>query len=289
MDVDGTLTDGKNYMGKEDEIAKAFDIKDGCGIYLELPKLGIIPVIITARESHIVGNRCKELAISELYQGSKDKLQTLMDVLKKYDAQLENVAYVGDDLPDIPCMEAVKDAGGMVLCPCDAIPEIRALANYVSTCRAGEGAVRDCIHFLAHSTKVDIQSRIDNVVSMILAGEYEDVPSGVLADGTPYTIQEYTTKEEQEGIIESHRNHIDVQYMIDGCEKIALYVNKWAMDSGRYCDKSDVDIWENGTVQSECIMIPGSIVVIHNNQPHKGNIVVKDKCNVKKLVCKVRA
>ena len=77
MDVDGTLTDGKIYMGKDGEVFKAFDIKDGCGILLLLPQLHIVPAIITARKSKIVKNRCDELNISELYQGSKDKLKTL--------------------------------------------------------------------------------------------------------------------------------------------------------------------------------------------------------------------
>ena len=107
MDVDGTLTDGKIYMGQDGEVAKAFDIKDGAGIFLILPKLDIIPVIITARESRILENRCKELGITELYQNSKDKLKTLTNILSKYGADLSSVAYAGDDLPDIPCMEEI--------------------------------------------------------------------------------------------------------------------------------------------------------------------------------------
>ena len=71
MDVDGTLTDGKIYMGSNGEVMKAFNIKDGCGIAMVLPKYGITPVIITARESKILENRCKELNITELHQGSK--------------------------------------------------------------------------------------------------------------------------------------------------------------------------------------------------------------------------
>lgn len=287
MDVDGTLTDGKIYMGQNGEIAKAFDIKDGCGIYLKLPRLDISPVIITARESTIVENRCKELAISELYQNSKDKLKTLNEVMEKYNSDLSSVAYVGDDLPDIPCMEAVKEAGGIVLCPYDAIPEIRALADYISACRAGDGAVRDCINYLSQNSQDNLKERIDKVVSMVLAGEYDDVPKGVLADGTSYTIQEYVTKDEEDCIIESHRNHIDVQYMISGYEKINLYGKKWSLESGHYNDVLDVDTWDNASFQSECIMTKGSLVVIYNNQPHKGAVSVKNNCNVKKLVCKI--
>ncbi|MCR5739244.1 MAG: HAD-IIIA family hydrolase [Lachnospiraceae bacterium] len=148
MDVDGTMTDGKIYMGPTGEMFKAFDIKDGCGIFLVLPKMGIIPVVITARKSEIVERRCEELNISEIHQGSKDKLATLNMVLERYGADLGSVAYMGDDLPDIPCMEAVKCAGGLVLCPADAINEITSIADYVSRFNAGNGAVRDCIEYL---------------------------------------------------------------------------------------------------------------------------------------------
>ena len=59
-----------------------------------------------------------------------------------------SVAYAGDDLPDIQCMEKVKKAGGVVMCPADAIPEIKEIADYVSAYKAGDGAIRDCISFL---------------------------------------------------------------------------------------------------------------------------------------------
>ena len=74
MDVDGTLTDGKIYMGNKGELFKAFDVKDGCGIKDILPEYGIIPVIITARQSDILKRRCEELNIINLYQGVRHKL-----------------------------------------------------------------------------------------------------------------------------------------------------------------------------------------------------------------------
>ena len=73
LDVDGTLTDGKIYMGAEGELFKAFDIKDGCGIKDILPQYNIVPVIITARDSMILIRRCKELNISNLYQNCGTK------------------------------------------------------------------------------------------------------------------------------------------------------------------------------------------------------------------------
>ncbi len=80
MDVDGTLTDGKIYMGNSGEVMKAFSVKDGCGIHDILIPSGITPVIITGRKSDIVLNRCNEIGINEVYQGISNKIDKLSDV-----------------------------------------------------------------------------------------------------------------------------------------------------------------------------------------------------------------
>ena len=144
MDVDGTLTDGKIYMSPSKEIMKAFNIKDGYGIHDILIPTGIIPVIITGRSSEIVLNRCQELGISEIYQGVNNKVKKLNDIIN----DLSTVAYIGDDLNDFSCMEAVKANGGLVGCPADAVKEIKEIADYVARHNGGEGAVRDFIEWL---------------------------------------------------------------------------------------------------------------------------------------------
>lgn len=144
MDVDGTLTDGKIYMGENGEVMKAFDIKDGYGINELLPKYGIIPVIITGRTSRIVENRAKELHIYELYQGKHDKLETMQEVMKKYNSIKEEVAYIGDDVLDICCMEN----SGIKGCPADAVKEVKEISDYICIEQAGHGAVREFIQFL---------------------------------------------------------------------------------------------------------------------------------------------
>ena len=80
MDVDGTLTDGRIFIGAQGEVMKAFDVRDGYAIAHILPQLGITPVIITGRTSAIVEQRAKELKITELYQGVADKLTKLKEV-----------------------------------------------------------------------------------------------------------------------------------------------------------------------------------------------------------------
>lgn len=294
MDVDGTLTDGKIYMGQDGEMAKAFDIKDGCGIYLVLPKLNIIPVIITARESKILENRCKELKITEYHQGVLGKLAILKEITQKYDVGLDSVAYIGDDLPDIPCMEEIKKNGGLVLCPADAIPEIKVLADYVSSYKAGEGAVRDTIHYLAQyghaQQNVTIYEKVANAIRLILAGDFTNQPAGtyVLLDGSPYTIQEYDTKEEADCVLESHRIHIDIQYMLSGQELLKTYHSNCLTGAGKYNEEKDIEFWHGGLETTQNVLVPGSIIVIYNGQPHKGAIQLGKAETVRKLVCKIK-
>ena len=154
MDVDGTLSDGKIYIGPDGEVMKAFSCKDGYAITNIVPKLGIVPVIITGRNSKIMEYRCKELKIQECYQGIVDKTGTLKQILAKYSEQdgitytAENVAYVGDDLNDYDCMQYVKQGGGLVGCPADAVLEVIEIASFVSDKDGGNGAVRQFIEWL---------------------------------------------------------------------------------------------------------------------------------------------
>ena len=135
-------------MGNDGELMKAFDIKDGCGIARILIPAGIIPVIITARTLKIVENRCKELGIKELYQGVSDKLGKLQEILSENKGSLGECVYIGDDIIDLECMEAIKEAGGLIGCPADAVVAVKAVANFVSEKNGGDGAVREFIEWL---------------------------------------------------------------------------------------------------------------------------------------------
>lgn len=144
MDVDGTLTDGKIYMSNDGELMKAFDVKDGCGIHDIAIPAGIIPIIITGRSSKILENRCKEIGITSIHQGIKNKLDKLLTTTK----ELSEVAYIGDDINDLVCMKAIKLAGGIVGCPADAVQEVLKLADFVSGRNGGNGAVREFIEWI---------------------------------------------------------------------------------------------------------------------------------------------
>ena len=149
MDVDGTLTDGKIYMGENGEIMKAFNIKDGHAIY-RINNFGIVPAVITGRESKIVENRCRELKIKYFYQGVHNKLEKLSELLCELGAEtgekltLENVAYAGDDIIDLECMERC----GVAICPADAVDEVIAVSHFVSSKNGGCGVVREFYDFI---------------------------------------------------------------------------------------------------------------------------------------------
>lgn len=144
MDVDGTLTDGKIYMGSDGEVFKAFDVKDGHAI-AHLHEVGIIPVIITGRKSKIVENRAKELNIKEVYQGISDKVEKLKEVAKSNGVLLEEVAYIGDDLNDLDCMGIC----GLSACPNDAIDKVTSNVDFKCNKNGGYGAVREFIEYIS--------------------------------------------------------------------------------------------------------------------------------------------
>lgn len=154
MDVDGTLTDGKIYMSENGEAFKAFDIKDGYGIKRILPEHGIIPIIITARESKILERRCHELDIFDFYQGVSNKLDKLDDAIKKYsktdgtDLSYKDIAYIGDDILDLQCMMPIREVGGVVGCPADAVREVRDVSDFISLRNGGDGAVMEFIDYI---------------------------------------------------------------------------------------------------------------------------------------------
>lgn len=138
MDVDGTMTDGRIYMGPDGEALKAFDVKDGYGI-AAFRKNGGIPAVITGRRSRIVEQRCAELGITEIHQGVSDKLACLMELAERLGLDREEVAYMGDDLNDLAC---IRYAGASA-CPADAEEAVKSAADYVCRSSGGRGAVRE--------------------------------------------------------------------------------------------------------------------------------------------------
>ncbi len=147
LDVDGVLTDGRIIYDSNGVEYKAFDVKDGHGIKL-VQRAGIRVGIITGRDSQVVALRAAELGIDLVYQGAKDKRVPFQDILEKLALTPEEVAYVGDDVIDIPVMRAVGFAAAVA----DAMEEVKPVAHMVTKRCGGRGAVREvCDHLLRES------------------------------------------------------------------------------------------------------------------------------------------
>ena len=140
LDVDGVLTDGSIYISPAGEVFKGFNAKDGMGISCAL-RSGLQIAVITGRQSPIVERRCEELGITLLQQGVKDKRLALQQMAQKLGLVREEIAYMGDDLNDIPAFKA----SGLNLVPADAAIEVMAVADIITKASGGRGAVREAI------------------------------------------------------------------------------------------------------------------------------------------------
>ncbi|OHE72162.1 MAG: hypothetical protein A2007_05735 [Verrucomicrobia bacterium GWC2_42_7] len=139
-DVDGVLTDGSITYSDNGVSAveiKSFNSKDGLGLAL-LHKKGIKTAFITARTSEAVKRRASELHIDHVCQGVSDKGQVLKELMDLYKVSSSEVAYVGDDLPDLPALLL----SGFPCCPADAVEEVKKVCKYVSSFNGGRGAIR---------------------------------------------------------------------------------------------------------------------------------------------------
>lgn len=148
MDVDGTLTDGKIYIGPSGEEFKAFNIKDGYGIKNICHKNGIITVVLTGRQSDIVSKRCNELNVSHIYQGVVDKVNKIYEISSTLNIPLSGFAYIGDDSNDEECISLINQNGGTTACPADGNDDLLRIVNFKCKKNGGDGAVREFIDYL---------------------------------------------------------------------------------------------------------------------------------------------
>ena len=146
LDVDGVLTDGRLYYGNAGEELKAFDIQDGLGIKL-LQRGGINVGIITGRSSDLVKRRAKELSIDPVVQGREDKLTALNQLLENMNIDLEEIAFVGDDLPDLAVIRRV----GLGITPANGNHILASQALWQTKRSGGNGAVREIAELILHA------------------------------------------------------------------------------------------------------------------------------------------
>ena len=146
MDCDGVLTDGRLWLTDDGDEQKSFNTHDGLGLSL-LNRAGVKSGVITGRSSRAVARRAQELGIEFVCQGSPDKIAAFEQLLKEAGVDENEVAFVGDDLPDIPIMNRAE----LAVAVADAVEETRAVAHYITRAKGGRGAVREVIEIILKS------------------------------------------------------------------------------------------------------------------------------------------
>ncbi len=146
LDVDGVMTDGGLYYGEPGSELKRFDVKDGAGIYLAM-KNGLEVGILTARTSQLVARRAREFGLHRVVQGAMDKAKALTSVLSDGAFGTEEVAFMGDDVLDLPVFRRV----GFTACPSDAHELVKRRSDYVCERAGGYGAIREFVDLYFHA------------------------------------------------------------------------------------------------------------------------------------------
>jgi 3-deoxy-D-manno-octulosonate 8-phosphate phosphatase (KDO 8-P phosphatase) len=169
MDVDGTLTDGSVCListtaadGSSDPVVsemKMFNSQDGQGLTLA-HTMGIQTGFITGRSSPAVARRAHELRVTFVYLGQAKKTDAFEECVRKAGVAEDEVAYMGDDLPDIP----LARRAGLAVCVADGVPELAAVCHFVTRKRAGRGAAREVVELILKS-----QGRWEEAVPQALA------------------------------------------------------------------------------------------------------------------------
>ncbi|MEW6569893.1 MAG: HAD-IIIA family hydrolase [Nitrospirota bacterium] len=143
LDVDGVLTDGGIILDSKDNELKIFHVRDGHGIRMLL-KAGVRVALVTGRHSEVVKRRAEELGLTDVYQNCRDKLIAYSDLATKYSLAGGEIAYVGDDVIDIPLLRQC----GLAVAVADADEEVKAVVSLITKAGGGRGAVREVCDLL---------------------------------------------------------------------------------------------------------------------------------------------
>jgi 3-deoxy-D-manno-octulosonate 8-phosphate phosphatase (KDO 8-P phosphatase) len=140
LDVDGVLTDGMLILFHHGHMLRRMNIKDGFALQLAVKK-GYKLIVVSGSHSEASIDRLERLGITDVRMEVKNKGLELQSIMDKYELQKEEVLFMGDDIPDLPALKLA----GLPCCPADAVPEVKALSQYISPVAGGMGCVRDVI------------------------------------------------------------------------------------------------------------------------------------------------
>ncbi|SCY03534.1 3-deoxy-D-manno-octulosonate 8-phosphate phosphatase (KDO 8-P phosphatase) [Nonlabens sp. Hel1_33_55] len=140
FDVDGVLTDGRLLISESGELLRTMNAKDGYAMKTALNN-GYLVCIITGGKNEGVKSRLLGLGVDDVFLNASDKMIQLEEYMGKHNLTVDQILYMGDDMPDVPVLEYV----GLATCPQDAIPEVKAVSDYISHKTGGDACVRDVI------------------------------------------------------------------------------------------------------------------------------------------------
>jgi len=160
FDIDGVLTDGLLNYGPDGELFKQFNVKDGVGIKL-LQQQGINVGVITAKDSKPLSQRMNDLSVQYFYPACNDKIKAFSELIDTLDLHFEQVAYVGDDVIDLPVMERV----GLAIATRDAHDFIKKRADYITQAKGGQGVAREVADLI-----LDAQFDLDKLYTSLAKG-----------------------------------------------------------------------------------------------------------------------
>jgi YrbI family 3-deoxy-D-manno-octulosonate 8-phosphate phosphatase len=143
VDVDGVLTDAGMYYGPDGEVLKKFNTRDAMGL-ARVREIGIAVAIVSGEDSAIVHARAAKLKIDDVFTGVTNKRTVIDELAARKNLRLDEVAFIGDDLNDLPALECV----GLACAVADAAEPVKAVAHFVTQRRGGDGAVRELCEFL---------------------------------------------------------------------------------------------------------------------------------------------
>ncbi len=146
LDVDGVMTDGRIILDSQGNETKAFHVRDGHGIKLA-QKAGIVIGIITGRSSEVVNVRARELGVTEVHQGAREKSTVYDALIAKYGLRDDEVAYIGDDVVDL----SIFKRAGLSAAVADADPSVKSHVDLITKAAGGRGAVREVINIILKS------------------------------------------------------------------------------------------------------------------------------------------
>lgn len=158
FDVDGVLTDGSLYLGDDGQEYKAFNSRDGHGM-VTLRETGVLLAVITGRSSEVVRIRMESLGVAHVYQGRRDKLRAYEELKASVGLEDNDVAYVGDDVVDLPVMRRV----GLAIAVSDAHPLVRQHAHWSTAAGGGRGAAREVCELI-----LEAQGNLDRITTRYL-------------------------------------------------------------------------------------------------------------------------